>query len=55
MSLMKSLLLAQCVKQVGVRSLASSSAAVDPIQKLFLDKVHEYSAKSKLERVLLLH
>jgi len=33
-------------RNIGVTA-ACSQAAVDPIQKLFVDKIHDYSAKSK--------
>ncbi|KAI0225051.1 ATP synthase-coupling factor 6, mitochondrial [Lamellibrachia satsuma] len=37
----------QCRRNIGVTAPCYQQVATDPIQKLFLDKVHEYSSKSK--------
>jgi len=41
------LVVQQFVRNIGVTAACSQKAAVDPIQKLFIDKIHDYATKSK--------
>jgi len=40
-------ILQQCRRNIGVTAACYQQAVTDPIQKMFLDKVHDYASKSQ--------